>query len=138
MSRLADEALQVGIFARLSAAPLSVPVLDTVPEGTPYPYVVIGDATAADWNDKDTVGQRHTVTIHSWVRGGSRLACKAVQGEIFDLLDRQEAQITVVGHQVVLCQQRFSEVMQDPGSAGAHNGPLWHGVQRFEIFTLAN
>lgn len=131
----AQGALQTGLYSALNGN-VGATVYDTVPQGTAYPYVTIGDSTAVDWDTKSEVGQDHTVTIHTWVRGKSRLAAKTIMGAIFGLLHR--GSITVAGHSVIESRVIYADVLQDPDEAGHPSGPVWHGVQRVRIITQSN
>jgi hypothetical protein len=130
-------ALQTGLYGALSGN-VGATVYDTVPQGAAYPYVTIGDSTALDWDTKTTEGQDHTVTLHTWVRGKSRLAAKTIMGAIHGLLHQHPENITATGHSVIESRVIYADVIQDPDEAGHPSGPVWHGVQRVRIITQTN
>ena len=74
-------ALQKAVFTALTGeAELMAAVTgiyDRVPVGTAYPYVTIGEATAADWSTKTSTGQNHTLTLHAWSRAPGRQAASS-------------------------------------------------------------
>lgn len=124
-------ALQKAVFTALTGnAPLMAKVtgiFDRVPVGTAFPYVTIGEATAADWSTKTSDGQNHTLTLHAWSRAAGRQEAK----EILDLIHtalHNEA-LTLDAGALVLLQYAFSETLSDP------DGITTHGVIRFRALT---
>ena len=122
--------IQAKIFSILDAG-LSYPVYDdapALPEGMPsdkFPYVVIGDDTAAPFDNDSHVGVNATLTIHVWSRYRGRKEVKDIQGEIYDLLNR--ATMTIATYTVVDALFEFSQSFVEP------DGATRHGVQRFRI-----
>ena len=58
-------------------------VFDHVPEGQAFPYVTIGESTAADFSTKTEAGQEHTITIHAWSRERGRKETKQILARIY-------------------------------------------------------
>ena len=65
--------LQKSLFSRLNGGSIVdennqsiTGVFDDVPEGTAYPYVVIGEETATNIGTKDKDMHEYTQTIHVW------------------------------------------------------------------------
>lgn len=106
-------------------------VYDTVPDGAPLPLITIGEFTSVDDSTMSIPGQNHTVTIHSWSEGESRLELKTIMAEVIRILHDQE--ITLGGspqiHHLINIRWEFSETFKDP------DGRTLHGVQRFRIVT---
>lgn len=90
-----------------------------------FPYVVIGDDTALDWDTDTSVGKEATITIHSWSRYRGRLEIKQIQGEIYRVLHLSN--LMIEGYDLVLCFSEYSECLLDP------DGLTRHGVQRFRL-----
>ena len=65
--------LQKSLFSRLNGGSIVdendqaiTGVFDDVPEGTAYPYVVIGEETATNIGTKDKDMHEYTPTLHVW------------------------------------------------------------------------
>src|SRR5690554_4378261 len=91
-------ALQGAILQRLkSYSPLmarATAVYDHVPQTAQFPYVVIGDDTAIDFDTDDTTGAESTITIHVWSQKRGRKEAKQIQGDIYDALHRYELSVS--------------------------------------------
>lgn len=146
----AVNAIQVAIFTKLRAdgplgALLPASVIDgdagkaiydqppqpSAPESsTGFPFVVLGDDTATEWDTDSSFGQETTITLHVFSRATARKECKQIQDAIYNAL--QDASLAVTGHTAVLCFFEFSESFADP------DGATQHGVSRFRILTEKN
>lgn len=122
-------------------------IYDNVPQGTDYPYIVIGDDTTIPWDTDTETGSESTLTLHVWSRYYGRYEVKAIMEAIYTTLHRREGEdsqqggLTVISHSmvingvtvqvpeahVVLCEHEFSESFLDP------DGITRHGVIRFRI-----
>lgn len=130
----ADAGLQALLAAHTYAGSPSVAgVYDFVeqsstPESrTPFPYVVIGDTTAAEFDTDEVSGQESTVTLHVWdrYRGGARVR------QILDAIHAclHDATLAVTGQNTVFCYFEFSGSVPDPDVL------TQHAVTRFRIVT---
>jgi Protein of unknown function (DUF3168) len=116
--------LQVAVYGRLSAALAPVPVYDAVPAASPFPYVSIGDQTAADNADKtDRAAERVTITLHVWSRKSGRKEVKELAAKVVAAL--HDYPLTVAGFAPVTLTHEFSNDFYDP------DGITLHGVLRF-------
>lgn len=129
-------ALQAGIYARLAGyAPLTtrlggVRIYDHIPQGSAFPYVMLGDDTATELDTKTSGGWEVTVTMHAWdYAAAGRKSVKEILGHMYDALHRQEASITVTGFQLVMLNVEFIETFQESASEGASDR-YYHGVMR--------
>lgn len=124
-------AVQTAIYERLqpvlAALPGGVPVFDDVQQKTDYPYAVIGDDQADEWDTKTSCGLRHDITVDVWSRYDGRKEVKTILGAIYTALHNQP--ITVAGQQAVWCYFQFKTDFLEP------DGETRHGVIRFEIAT---
>ena len=102
-------------------------IVDHVPQSSSYPYVVIGEATARDFDCKSSDGMEQTLTIHTWSRYRGLKETKQIMAEIVNALD--QANLSIVGHSLVLLRFEFSATFLDP------DGLTRHGVQRFRAIT---
>ncbi|MEV4672166.1 DUF3168 domain-containing protein [Actinomadura sp. NPDC049382] len=87
-------------------------VFDEIPEGTPYPYVVIGEALEQPDNSHDRFGRQTVLTLHVWTdyRGFSKAT--EITSRLVSLLDHQP--LTIPGHHHVSTRYEFSQTLRDP------------------------
>lgn len=128
----AENALQEAIFDLLQAdGPLDALVdsriFDSSPQDVTFPYVELGESTAADWDSDTHDGQDHTFTIHVWSQKAGRKECKTIQGLIKDAL--HNTTLTLVDNTNILTRQILSETLKD------NDGRTHHGVQQYRIIT---
>lgn len=102
-------------------------IFDHVPQSSAYPYVVIGETTARDFDCKSSDGMEQTLTIHTWSRYRGLKETKQIMAQIVETLD--QAALGVTGHTLVLLRFEFSATFLDP------DGLTRHGVQRFRAIT---
>jgi len=126
--------LQQAVFAALGGDPAlkaligdPARVFDHVPANSAFPYVVIGEATARDWDTKTDDGMEQTLTVHTWSRARGAGETKQIMAAIIDTLDH--APLVVAGHALVLIRFEFTQTLVDP------DGLTHHGVQRFRAIT---
>lgn len=122
--------LQKGLFAELSGdATLSAAVtgiFDHVPQEQTFPYVLIGEAVAEDFDDDSTEGFDVECTIHVWTRSyRGRAEAKEAQALIHGLLHRKP--VAVTGADTVETIVIATETFRDP------DGLTTHGVQRVRV-----
>lgn len=103
-------------------------VFDMVPHEQAVPFVTIGDFTSSDNSTKGTGGMEHTLTLHVWDEGSSRLRLKQIMSRLIELLHDQPLTLAG-GHKLVNLRFEFSETFRDP------DGVTIHGVQRYRIVT---
>ena len=121
-----------GIYARLNAQ-LSTDVYSHVPQNAAFPYVAIGPATIVADDDKTSDRVECTFQIHSWNNNVSSYETVAdIMGTVRNALHKQESNISITGHVVVLSRIEFSELIQE-GNSGVGGDHFYHGVQRLRI-----
>ena len=98
-------------------------VFDDVPQGTAYPYVVVGEETAIDVSSKDKDIFEHTLTIHVWSQYRGRRDIKVIMKQVHDIL--HESSLTVSGGSMVNMRQEFQTTLLEG------DGITRHGVIRF-------
>ena len=103
-------------------------IFDDVPQGTSYPYVVIGEETAIDAGAKDTDAQEFTLTIHIWSRYKGRKQTKEIAERIYTLL--HNVAISVSSASLVNIRNEFFTILVDD------DGLTRHGVMRFRAVVL--
>lgn len=97
------------------------------PDGSPPPYVVLGDETANDYGASDGDAQEHTVTVHVWTVEASSLKCLQVMRDVRAVL--HDADLVPSAGRIVNLRQEFKETFRDP------DGVSQHGVLRFRAVT---
>lgn len=117
--------VQAAIFSALSAAVSPVKVYDAVPQNAAFPYLTIGDDTAADAGTKTNQGQEITLTIHAWSQYQGRKEVKELLGKVYDAL--HEKPLTVPGFSVSMVRFEYSDSFTDA------DGKTRHGVARYRV-----
>ena len=100
-------------------------VYDFVPQGTTYPYVVVGEDTLTNNGTKTLDGNEHTIMVHSWSRYRGRKEVKDIMARIYELLNNSS--LSVSGASLVNARAEFSDIIID------QDGITKHGVQRFRF-----
>lgn len=113
-----------------TAAPAKV-LGPRAPEGTPEPYVLVGDHLSVPDNTHTTFGRDITSSLHIWTRARSVGPGQDIAGRVNQLLDHQVAALNahMVGHKIVAIRNTFDQALQDP------DPELLHHVLRFRIET---
>ncbi|MCK4945417.1 MAG: DUF3168 domain-containing protein [Alphaproteobacteria bacterium] len=102
-------------------------VLDYVPTGTAFPYIVIGESQSKPLDGQRVSGNDMTLTIHTYGRGSGMQEIRRIMSAIYDAL--HTVSFTVPNQILVLCQCVDSETRLED------DGVTRHGVQRFQIIT---
>ena len=131
-------ALQTAIFTKLTASTITdvsntsitARVFDDVPEGTVYPYVVIGQETASNIGTKDKDANEHTLTIHVWSQYRGRKEIKNIMSQIYTALHNSD--ITISGATLVNIRHEFEQTLLES------DGLTRHGVMRFRAVVFDN
>ena len=122
-SKLNDDSTLDGIVGNYK-------IFDDVPQGTSYPYVVIGEETAIDAGAKDTDAQEFTLTIHIWSRYKGRKQTKEIAERIYTIL--HNVAISVTGASLVQIRHEFERTLLE------NDGITRHGVMRFRAVVFDN
>jgi len=104
-------------------------VFDRPIQGTPTPYITLGEASIHDWSSKTTEGAEHQVRIHIWSREGGRKEAAAIMQRVHSLL--HQASPTVEGHALVLMRFISSEIGLE------NDGFTYHGIMQFRALLEA-
>jgi Protein of unknown function (DUF3168) len=129
----ASWSLQQSIFAALTANSALTALIgtdriyDDVPQGSPLPYLTLGQSTIRDWSTGTEAGNEHLLTLHVWSDArGKKQASEIIDAVRTTLHDQQ---LTLVGHRLVNLRHEFSEARRDPG------GEAIHAIARFRAVT---
>ena len=98
-------------------------VFDDLPEGTNYPYVVIGDDTATNISAKDKDIHEHTLNIHIWSQYRGRRDIKEIMGQIYTALN--DISYSVSGALGINLKHEFDTTIVEG------DGITRHGIMRF-------
>lgn len=125
-------ALQGAVLARLLAdldlaELVGDRVYDEVPEGTPKPYISIGDAVETPDNELAAFGSRVAHSLHVWSAYGGYAESLGIVARLMRLLDHQP--LTVPGRGVVAVRHEQTVTMRDP------DPDVRHVVVRFAFDT---
>lgn len=126
----ATGAVQAALYARLNVASVTnlAPVYDEAPEGTAFPYVLIGDVTErADNRMGGKVGKDLTLQVHAWTDKRGFDALHAIINAVDDLLDNYTG-LTVTGWVVNLLNFEDAQLLRE--------GLLRHAVLRYRLNLL--
>lgn len=100
-------------------------VFDHVPQGSAFPYIVLGESAAEPLETQAGGGYDTTLDIHTYSRALGMKEAKAVMAAISDCLHGQDFAVT--GQRLVFCRLISQSLRQDSETR--------HGVQRFRIIT---
>jgi len=122
--------LQKSVFGVLNSANITdaagsaiTGVFDDVPEGTAYPYIVVGEESSNNISTKSLDMHEHTLTIHTWSQYRGLKEIKVIMKQIYDNLN--DVSLSVSGGQAVNMKQEFLTTLVDP------DGITRHGIMRF-------
>ena len=92
---LFDLDIQCALVAALLADPtiagiVGTNVFDDVPQGTAFPYIVVGDSPWTDGGTDDDFGQDYTININTYSRYSGRKETKEILAAIYTLLHLEE------------------------------------------------
>ncbi|MCX4686763.1 DUF3168 domain-containing protein [Kitasatospora purpeofusca] len=125
--------LQAAVHAVLTGddelAELITGVHDYVPEGTAYPYVVIGEALETPDNAHGRFGRQTVLTLHVWSQYRGYGEALAIGARVMTLLDHQPLTITGLDH--IATRYELAQTLTDPEPPG----DIRHLIQRYRILT---
>lgn len=98
-------------------------VYDDVPEGTGFPYVVIGEDTATNIGTNTVDALEHTLTLHVWSQYRGRKEAKQIMSRIYEIL--HNADLSATDAVLVNLRQEFETTLVEA------DGLTRHGVMRF-------
>lgn len=93
-------------------------VFDDVPEGTEFPYVVIGESTLIPDNYLTGFGREVRVTLHVWSQYRGFAEALEIADRVCQLLDHQP--LAVEGWEHIATRLDFMETLHDPDPSLRH------------------
>lgn len=125
--------VQAAVLQRLKTdsalSALITGVYDYLPEETPFPYVMVGEATDTADNSHDRFGRQTVVTLHVWSQYRGYAQALRIADRVTALLDHQP--LTIVGLAHVVTRFEFSQTLTDPEPPGT----IRHVVLRYRVVT---
>ncbi len=112
-----------GLVAALGGAR----VFDNVPQGTPMPYLTVGEIETSDWSTQTDRGAEHRVTLRAWSGHRGRREAHGVITEAQRVLDG--ASLSLDGHRLVSLSVTFWTVVR------TLEGEAYEGVLRLRAVT---
>lgn len=102
-------------------------ILDHVPPGTAFPYVVIGEMTTRPFDTQTHQGCDLALALHAYSQGSGMKEVKSIVSALTDALHDQ---VFVVPNQtLILCQKTDTSMTLE------QDGVTRHGVIRLRIIT---
>ncbi|MGW4986315.1 DUF3168 domain-containing protein [Streptomyces mirabilis] len=109
--------IQRAVFATLNGDPLLTgKVFDYVPDGTPFPYVRIGEVVDAPDNALASRGWSSLLTVHVWSKAHGFSEGLALAKRVTELLDLRPLAVTGFHH--VATRYTSALTMVDPEPPG--------------------
>lgn len=102
-------------------------VFDHAPQGSPFPYVMLGSMNARPFETQAGGGYDIIMDVLTFSRGMGVKETRSIMAAVFDAL--HEAPLSVPGQAVVLCRLAFAETQLE------QDGETRRGLQRFRIVT---
>ena len=102
-------------------------IYDAPPRDAVFPYLTIGQTTAADWSTATEAGREHRLTLHVWSRQRGKRQCYQIMEAIEAAL--HDAALGLDGHALVNLRFEFADTGRD------RDGITYHGVVRFRAVT---
>jgi hypothetical protein len=118
--------VQQALYGALTAAPATYPVYDAVPQGTAFPYLVLGEITSIPDDELEAASADASFTVHAWSRNAGKKQIHAMLEFARARLDNEP-----LGGGAWACSEDFAEVMEDRTSTAASR--LYHGVARYRV-----
>lgn len=97
-SKLTENAALCSLLAAGSGG-----VYDEVPRDAVFPYIVIGDMTAAREDTQQTHAEDVRMTLHVYSRGAGQRECKRIIDAVAAALE--DGALNIAGHVAVLCRR---------------------------------
>lgn len=126
MSGTSTGAVHAALYTRLNVSSVTslAPVYDEAPEGTAYPYVLVGDVVEGPFNRMGgKVGKDLTLMIHVWTDKRGYNVLHALMDAIDDLLDNFS--LVVTGYTTDLLNFENGQLLRE--------GLLRHAIMRYRL-----
>ena len=125
----------IGVRARLVAvsavtALVGQRVYTDAPQNATFPFILLS-VSAQPFDAKDFSGMEVTVRAQAFDKSKSLDVVADIQAAVLGALDRQEANITITGHDLTLCQKGgLIDISKQP------DGVVWQSVTDFNLLVV--
>jgi hypothetical protein len=127
MSNFSHYSFQQAVYQLLSSDSTLLALVDAVydrpPQGSPFPYITLGDMAISDWSTKTSTGTEILLTIYIWSRSGGRKETADISDRVYRLL--HQASVSVSGQALVQIRYLSSDIQLDD------DGITYQGMMRF-------
>lgn len=106
---------------------LGCTVWDEPPEGTPRPYVLLGESMETPDRDLTSHGRESVETLHVWWERRGMKQGKQIMARVVALLDHTP--LTIADHRHIVTRWEFGQTIRDPEPG------IRHGILRLRIIT---
>lgn len=114
-------------YSALTSLVTSTKIVSSVLQQQSFPYVLV-ELESRDWSQDDDANMQHTVRVHAFSDEISPVNTMQIMQEVYNALNRQEANISVDSGIVVLCIfSGLKDTFKEP------DGSVWHGVIEFTL-----
>lgn len=125
--------VQEAVYAKLTGSASLMGMVSGVfdgraPEGTAFPYILLGEAIETPDDAHGLFGRQTLVTLHVWSDYPGFAETAAIVGAVQELLDQQILDIAGVRH--VSTRFEYAQTLVDP-----EDPRLRHAVVRFRVTT---
>lgn len=101
-------------------------VYDGIPALTPtFPYVMIGEIAANEWDTGNSIGKDITVTIHTWSTYSGKRETWLIQDAIFNVL--HNVQFSSDSYKISMMNEEEQRAFVD------EDGSTRHGIQVYHV-----
>lgn len=118
--------IQLAIDEALTTPAGPYPIFDAVPQGEPFPYIVIGEFSGTPDEDLAVKGADLSVMMHAWSGHAGKREAHQMLDFIRNRLDHAD-----LGGGVWACTEDWSEVMEDRESTAQRR--IYHAAARYRI-----
>lgn len=129
MTTLNYTALQTAIYQQVADnSPLMAMVTgiyDHPPEGTPFPYIAIGDMVASNLSNLGITGADYTLNLHVWSREAGHKQTADIMNALYGLLNN--GSLTVSGQNFVAMRVTDSSITMES------DGITYQGALKLQI-----
>lgn len=130
-----DQAIYDAVYDALEADSVLMGIIKSIYDNVPqpddsgddadFPYIVLGDNLALEWDTDDSSGKDVSITVNSWSRQRGRQETRQIQDAIYNVLHR--ADLVVSGFNFVTME------FVNSSTARSADGKTYQGISEFRM-----